>query len=553
MSLAFACPCGARYKVGADLAGKKVCCKTCGQPLRIPGPEGAPPPSPKPTPADQGLDVYGLDDAPAPSPSEDDVVVELVPRRPESTSRDGNIQASGGAKGLLDLLPRGADLAFVAAGVAGLALALAGVSTGGFLAQATLVLLALAAPVVLFVGAVLGLVEGWRQGRVFAVLGLVLACAAYVIAAAVAGPAPTSKGPVATLVAVVGATAALAGRAKRPERFRRPFAVAAMGMLFAVGFAAMLGVVRQRLGLQGLPDVSFEQPNREPGAGPTIPLTLPEARKGFVTKVVRPSAPGDPLPEPPPSVFEAVRYDSPVGPLGAYVTPDPGDGARHPAIVWITGGDCNTIGDSVWKPADPRNDQTAAAYRQAGLVMMFPSLRGGNDNPGVKEGYLGEVDDVLAAADFLAKRPYVDPARVYLGGHSSGGTLALLTAASTDRFRAVFAFGPVHDVRCYDPGSLPFDASDAKEVVLRAPVRWLGSVRCPTFLIEGDGGNYLPLLALQRANANPLVHVVPVRGADHFTILAPTNRAIAAAVLRDNGPTTNLALDPQALSAPFQR
>ena len=41
--------------------------------------------------------------------------------------------------------------------------------------------------------------------------------------------------------------------------------------------------------------------------------------------------------------------------------------------------------------------------------MMFPSLRGGNDNPGAKEGFLGEVDDVIAAADFLAKQPYVDP------------------------------------------------------------------------------------------------------------------------------------------------
>lgn len=55
--------------------------------------------------------------------------------------------------------------------------------------------------------------------------------------------------------------------------------------------------------------------------------------------------------------------------------------------------------------------------------MMFPSLRGGNDNPGVKEGFLAEVDDVLAAADFLGKQNYVDPGRIYLGGHSTGGTL----------------------------------------------------------------------------------------------------------------------------------
>jgi hypothetical protein len=40
--------------------------------------------------------------------------------------------------------------------------------------------------------------------------------------------------------------------------------------------------------------------------------------------------------------------------------------------------------------------------------MMFPSLRGGNDNPGAREGFYGEVDDVVAASEFLARQPYVD-------------------------------------------------------------------------------------------------------------------------------------------------
>ena len=44
----------------------------------------------------------------------------------------------------------------------------------------------------------------------------------------------------------------------------------------------------------------------------------------------------------------AVKGLDPVTPLGdnaAYLTPDPKDGAKHPAIVWITGGDYSTIGD----------------------------------------------------------------------------------------------------------------------------------------------------------------------------------------------------------------
>ena len=60
---------------------------------------------------------------------------------------------------------------------------------------------------------------------------------------------------------------------------------------------------------------------------------------------------------------------------------------------------------------------------------------------------LGEVDDVLAAIDFVRKRADVDPKRVYLGGHSTGATLALLVAASQPPVRAVFGVGPIDRIR----------------------------------------------------------------------------------------------------------
>src|SRR5262245_20517464 len=140
-------------------------------------------------------------------------------------------------------------------------------------------------------------------------------------------------------------------------------------------------------------------------------VSLVEARKGFQSKLANKKEEKEPVDQPPPIVLGIVRYDAAAGKLAAYLTPDPKDGKKHPAIIWITGGDCNSIGD-VWSAPEPGNDQTASAHRKAGIVMMFPSLRGGNDNPGIKEGFLGEVDDVLAAADFLAKQPYVDPNRI---------------------------------------------------------------------------------------------------------------------------------------------
>jgi pimeloyl-ACP methyl ester carboxylesterase len=281
------------------------------------------------------------------------------------------------------------------------------------------------------------------------------------------------------------------------------------------------------------------------------PLT--EARKGFQTKLIPGKAAKEPLPTPPRNVFRTVRYDAPAGRLAAYVSPDPKDGKKHPAIIWITGGDCNSIGD-VWSNAPANNDQTAAAHRKAGIVMMFPSLRGGNDNPGVKEGFLGEVDDVLAAADFLAKQDYVDPNRIYLGGHSTGGTLVLLVAECSDRFRAIFSFGPVDNVGGYDPEYTPFDRSNRREIELRSPGRWLASIKSPTFVFEGTlQGNIVSLQAMARSSSNPNAHFLEVRGASHFSILAPTNRLIADKILRDDAPACNLTFTEEELNKAFAK
>ncbi len=118
-------------------------------------------------------------------------------------------------------------------------------------------------------------------------------------------------------------------------------------------------------------------------------------------------------PEPPPGLFRKVFYDSPAGKLAAYVSQVPQDGKKRPAIIWITGGDCNTIG-----------------------------LFEGTDSP----------------------------------------------------------------------------------------------------------GNIGSLQAMQRASTNPMVHFLAVKGADHFSILAPANGLIARKILADQGPTTNISFTDDELS-----
>ncbi|WKB55873.1 alpha/beta hydrolase family protein [Eleftheria terrae] len=274
-----------------------------------------------------------------------------------------------------------------------------------------------------------------------------------------------------------------------------------------------------------------------PAAPPPSPpaRSLLEARQGFRTQVSEPGSGALPLPHPPAQWFIRTDYVSTGGlVLPAFITPDPKDGRRHPAILWLTGGETHSLGD-FWVAGPPSNDQSASAFREAGIVVMFPTLRGGHQNPGRKEYFLGEVDDVLAAAQHLARQPHVDPNRIYLGGHSTGGTLALLAAEMGAKFEAVFAFGPVAQVDRYPPPLVPAGLRQrgGEEVRLRSPLHWLHGIASPTYLIEGrrEPGNLNELAALcQEASHQPLLFCVPVEGEDHFSVLSRVGRVLAARI-----------------------
>jgi dienelactone hydrolase len=274
-------------------------------------------------------------------------------------------------------------------------------------------------------------------------------------------------------------------------------------------------------------------------AEPAAPSALTKARAGHVTKLIKQESENEPAPAPPKDLFEKITYTSPAGKLAAYLSPAPKDDKKHPLVIWLVGGFSNSISEVAWEDSPIDNDQSAAAYRNAGLAMMYPSLRGGNDNPGHKEGFYGEVDDVLAAVEHAAKLPWVDPQRIYLGGHSTGGTLALLAAeaAPKGRLRAVFAFGPAEDPADYGRKVLPYDPKDVKERRLRAPIHFLDDISCTTLVIEGENGNAESLEALKQENANRnrTLNFTVAKGADHFTILSPANALLAAKILEDKG------------------
>lgn len=265
------------------------------------------------------------------------------------------------------------------------------------------------------------------------------------------------------------------------------------------------------------------------------------------------------LDDPSGSGFESVRYPAEDGELAAYLTPDPGDGERRPAVVWAKGG-FGGIGSHLWEEADSENDQSVRAFLDAGLVVMCPSWRGENDNPGRFELFYGEVDDLLAAVDFIKKQPHVDPERVYLAGHSTGGTLVLLAATTGVDVRAVFSFGGAPDmVEVMSDGegygNTPYGGDVLRGHELRSAVRYTPFIECPVFYFEGGYSDYHEDAAMMEGMAMGygVEFAAFELSGDHFDILAPITSLVAEKILADRGPECSIEMTLDELEARWDK
>ncbi len=287
----------------------------------------------------------------------------------------------------------------------------------------------------------------------------------------------------------------------------------------------------------------------ETGKGGASAQSFAEAHDAFQTTLAKEESDDDEIPAPPERSFDLIKYPSKVGDLAAYVSSDPGDGQKHPLIIWVVGGWGNGIDDFPWCYPEWDNDQTGSAFWQAGVLMMYPSFRGGCGNPGNYETLFGEVDDIASAYEYAASLPYVDPDRIYLGGHSTGGTRALLASEYTDKFRAVFAFGAVDKIEYHNNSQFTFDTDNKEEYKMRSPIYWLDSVKSPTFLIEGSDGNSANLKKIERTSKNENIHCYVMEDADHFSVLAPLTRVVAQKILADTGTEPSISITQEELDA----
>lgn len=311
-------------------------------------------------------------------------------------------------------------------------------------------------------------------------------------------------------------------------------------------------------------DDKQEAPNYQKKIGSTYSFTpstntLQQDRANFTTKIVDTSFQPDGPPDlPPKGIFDLIYYKAADGDMAAYLTPDPQDGQKHPAVIWIHGG-YGGIGDWFWEETlDKLNDQSGRAFRQNGIVMMIPSFRGENDNPGQYQMFYGELDDLQSALDHLKQLPYIDPNRIYLVGHSTGGTTVLLANEYIDGFRAAFSLGGIPDLKMrINAGkmsvAIPFNQKNEQEFTLRSPRTYITSIKSPTFYFEGQEDGYFwpqfkELNKIAQDKNIPFI-AYNLKNGDHFDIIHPTTTLIAQKILSDDGDKTNIQFTKQDISS----
>src|SRR5437899_6936294 len=237
------------------------------------------------------------------------------------------------------------------------------------------------------------------------------------------------------------------------------------------------------------------------------------ARSHFQTRLLRHGpAPQPWTPSPTPKGAVQVLYST-SPPLKGWISATVANlGQKKPAVLFLHGGFAADSSD--WEMAEP--------YRAAGYVVMMPLLRGENGQPGDYTMFYDEVNDVIAAADYLAGQPNVDPGHLYLAGHSVGGTLVQLAAMTSDRFRAAASFSGSPDQVTWTKGQrqlVPFDPNDTLEFRMRSAIAYATSFKCPVRMYFGSQERFFGPLSKQTAALAQTKHLdvqaVSVPG-DHF-------------------------------------
>jgi len=201
-------------------------------------------------------------------------------------------------------------------------------------------------------------------------------------------------------------------------------------------------------------------------------------------------------------------------------------GRRYPAILNVHGGP-----QSQWADAFRGDWQM---YPGAGYVLAFPNPSGstGRGQAFVEEitaDWGGQVHrDLMAAADWLAARPHVDPQRIGAMGWSYGGYMMNWFQTTTKRFRALACMMGLFDLRAFhltteelwfpewDLGGRPWDSDQYERW---NPAARIPAMTTPMLIVTGEQDFRVPytqslmaFTALRRRDVPARLIVLPESG-----------------------------------------
>jgi dipeptidyl aminopeptidase/acylaminoacyl peptidase len=242
---------------------------------------------------------------------------------------------------------------------------------------------------------------------------------------------------------------------------------------------------------------------------------LAAARKDFVTRLkTRGPAPQVYQNRKPPEGVKEVFYTSGNLSLKGWLSESSGE-KKRPAVVYLHGG--WAFGDGDWEDSE--------AFVKAGFIVFMPMLRAENGNPGIYESFLGEVDDAIAAGQYLAKLPNVDTNNIFVTGHSVGAVLSSLVSMLPSPYKAAAAYDGFLDMTAMAAESplelIPFDRRDQNEIRVRNPLAFAASIRCPLRLYATrEGSIYSSALQKSAKEAGKDCEMMVIHG-DHMTMVKP--------------------------------
>ncbi len=189
---------------------------------------------------------------------------------------------------------------------------------------------------------------------------------------------------------------------------------------------------------------------------------------------------------------------------GWLMFPQPYDPAkRYPMLVEVHGGPASVVRAGWARPGLPLQ-----LFSELGYFVFMPNPRG---SYGQGENFTranahdfghGDLDDILAGVDTVAKNYPVDDKRIGIAGWSYGGYMTMWAVTQTHRFRAAFAGAGIANWQSYygengiDQWMIPyFGASvydDPAVYAKSSPINFIKNVQTPTLVIVGDRDEECP-------------------------------------------------------------